>query len=88
LAPKFSTQFGGSKQPREAAGGDEMGSVAGKLPKDTNICTYGTPFKIGISVTLETAEQAQALIDAIDILVPLFEKLEGDPVAVDAENKR
>lgn len=54
-------------------------SVVGRLPNNVQICTFGLPLKISISVTLETSEHAQALIDAVDILMPLFEKSEVAP---------
>ena len=45
-----------------------------QLPKDVQICTFGSPMKIGLSMTLESADHARALKQTIDLaILPLFE---------------
>ncbi len=49
-------------------------AIIKRLPKDTQICSYGKPMKIGIAMTIETVNQALALKNAIDVaIIPLLE---------------
>lgn len=55
-------------------------SIIGRLPKDTMICTTEREHqvRIGISMTLESADHARALVEAINMaLIPLLEMSES-----------
>jgi hypothetical protein len=59
-------------------------AIIKQLPADTQICTFGIPAKIGISMTLESVAHAVALRHAIDLaIIPLLELGAIKPVARD-----